>query len=283
MVASVLSHEDGRAKDRPVSGVRPDAVIRALAAVTLMCGACGPGELDNDAPDLSAIGSDTAAAPAPGVVAHSTLADTFGLAADLRIIARKLGPLDPGIRDQFTAVEVHYYSFSDSAFTQVDKQHVYSGMLVVHACVAQEVRAIFEGLRRDTFPIARVIPINRYGFDPDSTGWNDAASMADNNTSAFNYRSKPTSGQPSKHAQGIAVDINPLLNPFVRHSPKGGLREPEKGVYDPARPGTLTRANIMKHLTTHGWIWGGRWPNPVDYQHIEKVGRLCDPSEHAPR
>lgn len=79
-----------------------------------------------------------------------------------------------------------------------------------------DVQAIFAGLRRDTFPIAKVVPINRYGLNADTTGWNDAASMADNNTSAFNYRSKSISSAPSKHAMGVAIDINPLFNPMVR-------------------------------------------------------------------
>ncbi len=87
-------------------------------------------------------------------------------------------------------VEVTYFTFADSACTVVDTQHLRTGILLVHACVAEDVRAIFAGLQRDTFPIAKVIPINRYGLNADSTGWNDAASMADNNTSAFNYRGK---------------------------------------------------------------------------------------------
>jgi D-alanyl-D-alanine carboxypeptidase len=206
---------------------------------------------------------------------HSTFADTTGMAQDLRIIERKLGPLAKGIRDHLVPIEVQYYSFADAACTVVDKMNLCSGILVVHDCAMDDVRAIFEGLRRDTFPIAKVMPINRYGFNADSTGWNDAASMADNNTSAFNYRRKPTSNNPSKHALGIAIDINPLLNPFVRKSPNGTLVRPTNGRYDPKRTGTLKRGNFMKLLGQRGWAWGGRWPNPVDYQHIEKYKGLC--------
>lgn len=210
-----------------------------------------------------------------GVRKHSTLADTAGLARDIGILERKLGPLSPGIREHLTAVEVTYFSFKDSGCTEVDKQQQYTGILLVHACIAEDVRSIFEGLRRDTFPIGKVVPINRYGFDADSTGWNDAASMADNNTSAFNYRSKPTSAQASKHSQGIAIDINPMLNPFIRTGENGILCKPANGRYAPDRPGTLTRARIMKHLAPLGWTWGGRWTNPVDHQHIEKLHPLC--------
>lgn len=207
---------------------------------------------------------------------HSTFADTTGLAHDLDIIERKLGLLDPGIRDHLEAVEITYYTFTDSAFTTCDTARVCSGILLVHACMADEVRAIFDGLRRDHFPIAKVIPINRYGLNADSTGWDDVASMTDNNTSAFNYRSKTMVPESSKHAQGIAIDINPFLNPLVRHGANSNTHEPPGAHYDPERPGTLTRSRIMKHLAPIGWTWGGRWRRPQDHQHIEKAHPVCE-------
>ena len=241
----------------------------ALMLVPCLALACGPA---ND---------EKAASPTPAqleldtLVVHSNLVDTAGLASQLRIIERKLGPLDPGIRDHLQVVEVTYYGFTDSSCTAVDTTRLCTGVLLVHACVAGEVRAIFEGLRRDRFPIAHVIPINRYGLNADSTGWDDAASMADNNTSAFNYRGKTHVPETSKHAQGIAIDINPLLNPLVRAGMNGTVREPANGRYDPLRPGTLTRARILKHLAPHGWTWGGRWQRPQDHQHIEKAHGRC--------
>lgn len=209
-------------------------------------------------------------------IAHSTLTDSAGLDKDLRIIESKLGRLYPSIRDNLTAVEVTYFSFADSSMAEVDNQTLRSGILIVHACIADDVRALFDGFRRDTFPVARVIPVNRYGLNADSTGWNDEASMADNNTSAFNYRTKPTSGEQSKHAQGIAIDINPLLNPMVRHDSTGRHVEPTGARYDPERAGTLTRTNTALYLGPLGWSWGGRWPRPQDHQHIEKSRGRCE-------
>ena len=209
------------------------------------------------------------------VTFHSTAADTAGMEADLRIIERKLGRLDPGIRDELTVVQVRYFAFTDSTCMAVDTSQLRSGALVVHSCIAEEVRALFEELERDTFPIARVVPINRYGLNADSTGWDDAASMADNNTSAFNYRSKPTSGESSKHAQGIAIDINPRQNPMVRMDEAGAVVEPPDGRYRPGTPGTLDRAFTARYLAGRGWSWGGRWPRPQDHQHIEKSRGNC--------
>lgn len=234
---------------------------------------CGSEVKQAPLPDLKLVAKEQAGTP---LHAHSTLADTSGLAHDLELIERKLGPLESGIRDHLTAVEVIYFAFADSACTTVDKEHLYTGILLVHACVADDVRSIFAAFQRDTFPLAKVVPINRYGFNSDTTGWNDAASMADNNTSAFNYRTKPTSLEPSKHTQGIAIDINPLLNPMVRYDASGRSIEPAAGHYDPLRPGTLTRNNTAKYLTSVGWSWGGRWPKPQDHQHIEKSRGRCE-------
>lgn len=209
------------------------------------------------------------------IIRHSTSADTAGMDAELRLIEHKLGKLDRGIRDQLVIVDVQYFSFADSSCTTVDKETLYAGALVVHSCVAEDVRTLFEALRQDTFPIAKVVPINRYGLNADSTGWNDEASMADNNTSAFNYRTKPTSPEPSKHAQGIAIDINPRQNPMVRYDGHGRSVEPPGTHYDSKAPGALSRLNTSTYLPRIGWSWGGRWPRPQDHQHIEKSRGRC--------
>jgi len=250
--------------------------VRIIGLGLLGITACG-------APDPSAeVASDTtreheAAVPSftMQVHFHSTSTDTSGMEADLRIIERKLGRLDAGIRNELTIAQVRYYSFTDSTCTVVDTSQLWSGALVVHSCIVEEVRALFEELERDTFPVAKVVPINRYGLNADSTGWNDAASMEDNNTSAFNYRSKPTSTEASKHAQGIAIDINPRLNPMVRVDEAGTVVEPSNGQYRPGTPGTLDRAFTTHYLAGRGWSWGGRWPRPQDHQHIEKSRGSC--------
>jgi len=60
------------------------------------------------------------------------------------------------------------------------------------------------------FQIERITPIEEFNGDDD-------ASMAANNTSAFNCRD--VTGQPGKfsnHSWGRAIDINPLINPYVK-------------------------------------------------------------------
>ncbi|MEZ4756003.1 MAG: M15 family metallopeptidase [Flavobacteriales bacterium] len=242
------------------------AFIPALSTAALL--ACRPAPAPGPAPTAP----DTPVVDT--LVRHSTLTDTVGMHADLLIIERNLGPLDTNVRRHLQAVEVLYYGFTDTTWTTVDTNRLCSGVLLVHACVAEDVRAIFAGLRRQRFPIAKVVPINRYGLNADSTGWNDEASMAANNTSAFNYRGKAHVPETSKHAQGIAIDINPLLNPVLRSGPRGMVVEPAHAKYEPMRPGTLTRAHFLTLLQPLGWTWGGLWERPRDHQHVEKV-RMC--------
>ena len=86
---------------------------------------------------------------------------------------------------------------------------VHQGELVVHKDLADEVVAIFKALFEQRFPVEKMRLVDDYQGD-------DEASMADNNTSAFNCRFVP--GKPgvfSKHSQGRAIDINPRVNPMV--------------------------------------------------------------------
>ena len=72
----------------------------------------------------------------------------------------------------------------------------HDGALIVHADAARATLAAFDRLRHDRFPIRKIVPVDRYGASDD-------ASMADDNTSAFNCR--PSTGSPStwsQHAYG---------------------------------------------------------------------------------
>lgn len=136
------------------------------------------------------------------------------------------------------------------------------GQIVVDSGLASEVKQVFRELRLIGYPIKRVVPVSRYG-------WNDQKSMDDNNTSGFNYRRQVTpSGKSrilSKHAFGRAIDLNPLLNPYVSSSGKSS------SAYRQSVRGTLTRESAaVKVFTKRGWKWGGTWSSSKDYQHFEK-------------
>jgi len=156
------------------------------------------------------------------------------------------------IKRELSIVKIKYFGF--------DKK-IHQGELIVNRKVADEVKVIFMKLLSVKFPIEKAIPISAYG-------WNDEKSMSDNNTSAFNYRVIKGTDRLSKHSFGFAIDINPLLNPYVKkHSV-----EPEGAVYNPELKGTITNnSEIVKIFKSYGWNWGGNWNKGKDYQHFEKA------------
>ncbi|BBY35405.1 peptidase M15 [Mycolicibacter minnesotensis] len=138
------------------------------------------------------------------------------------------------------------------------------GELIVHQELVAQVIAAFDRLYRLEFPIEKMRSVANYRGD-------DELSMEDNNTSAFNCRRIPGSGNWALHAYGRAIDVNPLLNPMVDH----GRFEPRNaGVYlDRHRiePGLLHAGDAaVRVFTDAGWRWGGYWKSPVDYQHFER-------------
>ncbi len=144
---------------------------------------------------------------------------------------------------------------------------VAEGELVVHQSVASEVIDVFEALFDARFPIERMQRVDAYDADDD-------ASMAANNTSAFNCRLTTSGTQLSQHSYGKAIDINPLRNPYVT---SGGT------VYPPAGSSYVDRSEVREGMIVQpgpvvdafddvAWGWGGRWPGTKDYQHFSENG-----------
>jgi D-alanyl-D-alanine carboxypeptidase len=106
----------------------------------------------------------------------------------------------------------------------------------------------------------------------------DDASMADNNTSAFNDRTIKGSASQSLHAYGLAIDLNPLQNPFVARGGKTAQVEPTAGgeYLDRSNPRNGMAESVIEIFADHGFlIWGGGWRNPIDYQHFQVDRRLA--------
>ncbi len=155
------------------------------------------------------------------------------------------------IRKTLAIITVKYWGFDNK---------IHKGQLVINKKLSDEVKQIFNEIFHLHFPIKSVIPIVKFG-------WNDEKSMLANNTSAFNYRKIKGTERLSNHAFGIAIDINPLLNPYV----KKNSVEPEGASYNPKLSGTITEdSDVVKIFKSYGWNWGGDWTRGKDYQHFEK-------------
>lgn len=138
---------------------------------------------------------------------------------------------------------------------------LHEGQLVVHRERAKDLEEIFLLIETMQFPLAGAVPVVRYG-------WSDAASMAADNTSAFNYRMVAGTDRLSCHALGRAIDINPWRNPVV--CPDGRII-PAGALYRPGVPGTFTGAHpVVAALLGRGWRWGGHLDRLRDYHHFEK-------------
>lgn len=140
-----------------------------------------------------------------------------------------------------------------------------TGTLIINKDLASETLRIFQDLFAHRFQIERMEPIEEYGGSDD-------ASMAANNTSAFNCRD--ATGKPgvfSNHSWGRAIDINPLTNPYVKGSkvlPPEGRRYLDRT--REFKGSILKNGYVVQEFEKAGWTWGGRWPDRQDYQHFEK-------------
>lgn len=144
------------------------------------------------------------------------------------------------------------------------------GELICHNSIAEDLVEIFYDLYASEYQIEKVTLIENYNGD-------DTASMADNNTSCFNYRVVDGTKFLSRHALGLAIDINPLYNPYIRYDKKGGQTvSPVEGEAYADRtvsfPYKIDPDDLCYRLfTEHGFTWGGNWNSSKDYQHFQKA------------
>lgn len=147
------------------------------------------------------------------------------------------------------------------------------GEIICNAYIADDILDIFKELYEQKYPIEKVCLVDDYDGD-------DEKSMEDNNTSAYNDRSMAQSSSLSKHALGLAIDLNPLYNPYVKV--KGGktIVAPQGAEIYTNReedyPYKITKEDLAYQLFTEkGFIWGGSWSNTKDYQHFEIDTATC--------
>lgn len=143
------------------------------------------------------------------------------------------------------------------------------GELIVNQAIAEDIVEIMSELYKQGYPIEKMILIDEYGAD-------DESSMSDNNTSAFNYREIAGSSKLSRHALGLAIDINPRYNPYVKGGEGGELKvSPANGTAYADRsqefPYKIAEGDLCLQLfREHGFTWGGSWNSVKDYQHFEQ-------------
>ena len=143
-----------------------------------------------------------------------------------------------------------------------------TGEMVVNKAIANDVVAVFKELWQARYVIGSMRLIDDFNAE-------DTVSMCANNTSCFCYRAIVGGKKLSKHARGMAIDLNPLYNPYVKTVKCKRIVEPPCATpyVDRRRafPQKINRNDIaFKVFTAHGFKWGGDWRTLKDYQHFEK-------------
>ncbi len=147
--------------------------------------------------------------------------------------------------------------------------NTYVGEMIVNQQIKAEILAIFQELYENQYPVERMTLVDNYNAD-------DEASMQDNNTSAFNYRTISGSNKLSNHSYGMAVDLNPKYNPYVKTASDGStICQPADSLEYADRSKEfaykIDENDLAYRLFTQaGFTWGGSWNSVKDYQHFEK-------------
>lgn len=165
----------------------------------------------------------------------------------------------PEIIAKQVSLEVSFWGFDG-------KDH--RGIIEINKDGAEDIKAFFEAAQKLGFPFERILPASAPEFN-----WDDNKLMAANITSGFNYRVIAGTAHLSLHSQGLAFDVNPKQNPYIRYENNNKLIHPEGAVWDAAKPGTLHSSHpLVQLMTQKGWEWGGSWlpeNGKVDYQHFQ--------------
>ena len=172
--------------------------------------------------------------------------------------------------DDLRYIKVLHYNF---------RHQIQVGELVVNQAIAEDCRQIFMELFQEEYEIHSMYLIDRY-YEKDQARNGeqvDISSINDDNTSAFHYRKIAGTEVLSNHAYGMAIDINPLENPYVKEADlQQTVASPYKD-YNSYKDRTAQRAHMISKddacyriFKAHGFQWGGEWNGNKDYQHFEK-------------
>jgi hypothetical protein len=262
--------------------------VRAAAALAVLLAACAPsaatdGSVDRPTADTAdATTGPEATGGAPAVPAspspHTAPADPeervrfagrvsaipAGLERELRGTTWREGCPVP--LEDLRLLRLNYVGFDGA---------VKRGPMVVHASVAEDVLWVFGRLFAAGFPMKRVGLAREFHPSRLETDPHTRRSV----TASFNCRVVVTPAGPgdgfSQHAYGLAIDVNPLQNPYVRED--GWVRNRfARPFVDRARdaPGMIHDGDlVVRAFAAIGWAWGGRWSGGKDYMHFSLAGR----------
>ncbi|MFC4467332.1 M15 family metallopeptidase [Streptomyces xiangluensis] len=232
---------------------RPPLVL--VLATALLATACtAAGDTGSSAPPTSPPASANPAptpTPSADAVVQPVPAAQWRRIKDAGMVREGCPITSP---DRLRRVEINHHGFDG-------KTH--RGLLVVNADTADSVVRIFTRLFDEQFPIRRMKPLEEYGGD-------STASLAADNTAAFNCRRPDQINAPtleSPHANGRAVDINPLENPWKDLRCKCWKPNGKYSARTEGKGKILKGATAWRAFVDEGWIWQNI--DVPDYMHFD--------------
>jgi hypothetical protein len=259
----------------------------ALAALLASCTTSPDGEADRArvAPANGRDASPTAspsppASPSPSPEASPSPAPEPAAPSRSRFAGR-IATIPPALEREMTGTTWHegcpvpledlrllrfnYWGFDGA----IDR-----GPLIVNAAVADDVLWVFRQLFDAGFPMKRVGLARAFH----ERRWEEQPDSRRSVTASFNCRVVITPAGPgstySQHSYGLAIDVNPLQNPFVRSDGWVRNRFAEPYVDRSADlPGMIREGDVVvRSFAAIGWTWGGRWSGDRDYMHFSPSG-----------
>lgn len=146
---------------------------------------------------------------------------------------------------------------------------IHIGEMICNQAIAADLVTIFRRLYDAKYPIQRMVL-------PDVYDGEDERQMRANNSSCFCYRVVSGTKVLSKHSKGMAVDLNPLYNPYYKVKANGTIF-----VQPATAEAYCNRSKNFKYkidkndlayklFKAYGFKWGGDWKSTKDFQHFEK-------------
>ena len=159
---------------------------------------------------------------------------------------------------------VSYWGFDNKPHT---------GSLVVNKSAAAPLTKVFQQLYKLRFRIRHLDAANAYGPAKNLPADGDISGSFECRQAVPSPCAGGTgTGSWSMHAYGLAVDLNPVENPYVGC---GMTRDKKALSYldrSRIRPGMVTPA-VVRAFKSVGWGWGGDWSGDTkDYMHFSATG-----------
>lgn len=162
-------------------------------------------------------------------------------------------PAAPVPLEELRLIKVSHWDFNDEVRT---------GRMIVNQAWAAQLCTVFEKLYVAHFPIRSMDPVRHIkGSGEGIAAWDHTHS----------FRASSVNGGWSMHAYGLAVDINPAENPWVRGSeviPAVSVTFKDRSI---AAQG-MVNDYVVQVFKSIGWKWGGDWTGSEDYMHFSSNG-----------